>query len=412
MVQKHSLKNPLETPPDPVSEILDELLREAVDKRATDVHIDPVPDGHWLRFRIDGQVVNQGIITPPRNRRLLQQVRIASALQVEHAFSPLEGQFQWKAPRDTKDIRVTLIPSRGADAVHMRILTPPEKRLDIRELGLGGAEVDKILHTLKLPQGLVLLCGPTGSGKTTTMYSLMTSLELERMIAVSIEDPVEYALSHVRQTDVDEDHGLTMYRGLRTLLRMDPDVIMIGEIRSSESAITAARASNAGRFVFTTIHARDTAAAVEALHYLKVPYSVIGGALRLVIAQNLIRLVCPHCAGRRKLREREVELFSRVSIPAPSRVPEAAGCERCHRLGYRGRTGIFEVMEIDPETGKRISQGISQQDLRRRFREKNPKTLVSDALYKVKDGLTTMEEVLRLYWPGASGDADPGEWAW
>ncbi len=235
---------------------------------------------------------------------------------------------------------------------------------------------------------------------------MASTFDLDSIIAVSIEDPVEFDIPHVRQLEVDERHDLTMYEGLRILLRMDPDLLMIAEIRDSKSAVTALRAAAAARFVLTTLHSRDAAAAVEALHYLSVPYSIIGGSLRLLIAQNLIRKLCTHCRTPREPDEEERNLFEFIQMTPPETVYEAQGCDACDQYGYRGRIGIFEVVEIDDELGREITGGLSQIELRQKFRERGFRTMIEDGLEKVMNGTTSLEEILNLYWPGSKEETE------
>jgi type II secretory ATPase GspE/PulE/Tfp pilus assembly ATPase PilB-like protein len=216
-------------------------------------------------------------------------------------------------------------------------------------------------------------------------------------VAASIEDPAEFDLPYVRQLEVNEKRGLTMEEGLRTLLRVDPDILLVGEVRDGASATIAARAALAGRLVLATIHARDAATAIEAMHFLSVPYYVLGGALRLVIAQDLIRKVCPHCRRSRALKSQERELFQRAEVAPPDVVFDAAGCPRCFDHGYRGRTGVFQVATIDDELGSWLAHGRHQRQIRERLESAGSLSVTVDALNKASQGITTMAEVLRFY---------------
>ena len=393
-------------------ELLDQLMRTAWEKGATDIHLDPVPDGLLIRFRVDGGIRPFETLAWDEAKKLLIQIRVRTELDFGRVFTPMEGQFTWTSEDAAKDIRVTLIPIGTTESVHLRILTPPEALTDITQLGFGDRDLEIVRRNLSRPQGLVIVAGPTGAGKSTSLYSLASTFDLAGIIAVSIEDPVEFAIPHIRQLEVDDRHDLTMYEGLRVLLRMDPDLLMVAEIRDSKSAVTSARAAAAARFVLATLHSRDAAAAVEAFHYLSVPYSILGGSLRVIIAQNLIRKLCTECRRSRNLDEEEKKLFEFIQMTPPETVYEAGGCEVCDQYGYRGRTGIFEVVEIDEDLGREIAEGRSQLELRRLFRERGFQTMIEDGLAKVANGITSLEEILNLYWPGAQDgiEFDLGSW--
>jgi type II secretory ATPase GspE/PulE/Tfp pilus assembly ATPase PilB-like protein len=218
-------------------------------------------------------------------------------------------------------------------------------------------------------------------------------------VAVSIEDPIEFELPYLRQLEVDENHGVSMYQGLRSLLRMDPDVILVGEIRDEESAITAAQAALGGRLVMATIHAKDTSRAVEAMHYLSVPYHVIGSSLRLIIAQDLVRRICPECAKPRPIRDHEKELFKRMDVDAPAELLQPVGCTHCHSYGYHGRIGIFETAVVDEKTAEIITSGPTYQQILESLSQRGMHSALVDGLGKVAQGVTSMDEIWRVYWP-------------
>ena len=237
------------------------------------------------------------------------------------------------------EIRVTLTPVRGRESAHLRFLNVPRDEWDMSGLGVSAEDQERVSARMRALSGLVLITGATGSGKTTTMYSLASQLDLRAMTTYSIEDPVEFRLPYAQQIEVDEQHGLTMHEGLRTILRMDPDLILVGEIRDQDSAIVASRAALSGRLVLATIHAQDAAGAVDALHYLGVPHHIIGSSLRLVIAQSLARRICGCCARPRDLSAEDRELFARFGTEPPENLLQADGCPECSSYGYKGRTG-------------------------------------------------------------------------
>lgn len=378
-----------------------DLVKMAVAKGATDIHLDPVPDGMLVRIRLDGTVREIGTLSPELSKRILVQIRVETEMEFGRIFFPLEGQFTWREEEETKDIRVTLLPVGIQEAAHLRILTPPEALTDVTQLGLRGEDMDALRRSLGRPQGLVVVAGPTGAGKTTTLYSLARTFDLSSLIAVSIEDPVEFDIPYIRQVEVDDRHELTMAEGLRVMLRMDPDLLVVSEIRDAQSAVTSARAAAAAQFVLATIHSRDAAAAVEAFHFLSVPYTILGGALRAIISQNLVRRLCPECRKPVPLDGQSREWFEKLHLTPPDEIYVPGGCDACDQYGFRGRIGIFEVVEIDEELGKYITEGPSQIDLRRKFRERGARPMLADGFEKVAQGVTSLEEILNLYWPGS-----------
>lgn len=378
-------------------ETLADMIQQAVVERATDIHLDTWNDGATLRFRVDGIVHPRGKMSAGHARRLINQVKVAAELPVEATLTPLEGQFRWSSDDDLRDIRATMVPSAPHnDALHLRLLNPMERFRDVEHLGMSPDDLLRVRRVLGKPHGLILVAGTTGSGKTTSLYALTHLEDLRQLVAMSIEDPVEFDLPLVRQVQVDERRGLTMEEGLRVLLRMDPDILMLGEIRDHTSAVTATQAAMAGRLVFTSIHARDGAAAVEAIHYLGVPYFILGGALRLVISQTLVRKICSSCARKRPPTVLERTLFEQFEIPTPEAVPEVVGCDICNNYGYLERVGAFEIAELDGDTQQWLATGPRQNEMRTRFAELGARPFVVDALRKAAAGITSMHEVQRL----------------
>jgi len=246
------------------------------------------------------------------------------------------------------------------------------------------------------------VAGGTGSGKTTTLYSLASTLKQRSVIVTSIEDPVEFRLPHVRQLEVSEKHGFTMYEGLRVILRMDSDVIVIGEVRDRQSASTAARAGLSGQLVMATIHARNAPMTIDALASMEVPRYVIGGALRLIIRQNLVLHLCRHCAREVELSAEARELFDRYQVPAPETVKEAVGCKECRDYGHKGRIAVFELTPIDQSLGQDIAAGIATKELSSRFHELQNGSMAHDILYKVAEGKVSVDVARRFI--DSSGD--------
>jgi type II secretory ATPase GspE/PulE/Tfp pilus assembly ATPase PilB-like protein len=396
-----------EGPLGPFSDTLNTFIWNAIIERATDVHLHCVDEGVRVLYRVDGIVHPKVLLAPTPGKRLLNQLKSAAGLNAVRSFAPLEGQMSW-ADGDTKrDIRVTLTPIGERESAHLRLLSLPTDEWNMSKLGFSAQDQERVSNTIHSQSGLVLITGGTGSGKTTTMYSLASLMDISVTTTYSIEDPVEFKLPYAQQIEVDERHGLTMHEGLRTILRMDPDLIMIGEIRDQDSAIVAARAALSGKLVLATIHAQDAPGAVDSLHYLGVPHHIIGSSLRLVIAQNLLRRVCPCCAELRVPDQQEQELFARFDMAAPDHLQEVTGCVECSSYGYHGRSGIFEVMAIDKELRALVSSGVHHHELSQCLRQQGVQSLAHDGLQKAAAGLTSLEELLRVCDFTPSSDAVP-----
>jgi len=381
------------------------LLETAINDSATDIHLDPIGDQFLVRFRINGIVRTREMLPQDEAQKLLIQLRAHAEMGITKTFTALESQCKWLGEEAVKDIRVTIVPTGGTVSAHLRILTPPEFIKNIENLGLEKEDASAIHRHLSSAQGLVIVGGPTGAGKTTTIYSLANMFDLESIIGVSIEDPIEFDIPFMRQLEVDVRHDFLMPEGLRAILRMDPDLLMVTEIRDEQSAITAARAATAASFVLSTIHSGDAAGAVEAFQFLNVPYQILGSCLRVIIAQNLVRSLCPECRIPRKPTDEDRELFERWNVTGPDEIfdPKTGGCDNCDHYGFYGRTGIFEVVEIDEELSKAIIRGTSPMDLRKKFRSKGFSSIFKNGLYKVAAGETSMNELLDLYWPDFGG---------
>ncbi|MEN6578396.1 MAG: ATPase, T2SS/T4P/T4SS family [Phycisphaerales bacterium] len=377
--------------PDP----LRTCIWNAIVEKATDVHLHCVAEGLRVLHRVDGIIHPKMLLSSTEGRTLLNQLKSASGLNFMRSFMPTEGQLVWPDGEMRWEIRVTLTPVRDRESAHLRLLSVPRNQWDISNIGFLPVDQEKVTAAVGSMNGLILVTGATGSGKTTTMYTLASLMDLQTTTTYSIEDPVEFRLPYVQQIEVDEQHGLTMYEGLRTILRMDPDLILVGEIRDADSAMVAARAALSGRLVLATIHAQDAAGAIDALHYLGVPYHVIGSSLRLIIAQNLIRRLCPDCAVPRKATDEDRDLFTQFSLETPDDLMQAFGCPECHSYGYKGRTGVFEVACVDDEVATFIRSGSHHREITDCLRKKGTRSMAQDGLEKAALGVTSVEEVRR-----------------
>lgn len=378
--------------PDPLRSV----VHAAIAERATDVHLDASAGEAFIRFRVDGILHRKRIVSSEASKRLVNQVKVAANLNTDRSFRPLESNITLRGTSGSFNIRVSIIPVGSLETAHLRFLAVDSHVLDIHSLGLFEANNQRICDVLRRGQGLVIVAGGTGTGKTTTMYALANVLDLEKNVVASIEDPVEFRFPGIRQLEVDVTHGLDMQEGLRVLLRMDPDVVLVGEIRDPDSAATAARAALAGRLVIATLHARDAAMAVDALKHYSVPRYVLGGALRLVITQELMRRVCGNCARQRSPDSGERAAYERHGLRPPEAVVQATGCQACDEYGYAGRIGIFEVTPIGDALAEEISRGGTQRVFRRLAASEGCQTLAANALQKAAEGTVSIEEALKL----------------
>jgi type II secretory ATPase GspE/PulE/Tfp pilus assembly ATPase PilB-like protein len=382
-----------------VKEIVEPLigiLTEAIKEGATDVHLDPYDEGKHVRYRVDGVIHEKAPIPMSMRGRLLNQVKVLIDVDIDRSFVPEEGFISLELEGMQHDMRVTIAPVGDRDAIHFRFLSATRRLRTLRDIGMRQEDLAIVQDVIDAPYGMILVAGGTGSGKTTTLYSLANMLKLEDSIVASIEDPVEARLPHVRQLEVREKHGFTMYAGLRVILRMDPDAIVIGEIRDDQSATTAARAGLSGQLVMATIHARTAAMTIDALNNMNVPRYVIGGALRLIVQQNLVLRVCQQCAREAAVTTEARELFERYDVPAPKTAREAVGCNECGNYGHKGRLGVFELTPISEPLGHDIAAGIGTKELTARFRGIRSSSMIQDALRKVANGDVSLDVAQRF----------------
>jgi len=382
-----------------IKEIIDPLLgilTEAIKEGATDIHLDPFDSGKYVRYRIDGVIHEKPPVPTSMRQRLLNQVKVLVDLDIDKSFVPEEGFISLEVGEVQHDMRVTIAPIGDREAIHFRFLSSDRNLRDLAEIGMRNEDLETVQQVIDAPYGMILVAGGTGAGKTTTLYSLASILKSRSLVVTSIEDPVEFHLPHVRQLEVREKHGFTMYDGLRVILRMDPDVIVIGEIRDEQSATTAARAGLSGQLVMATIHSRNPTMAVDALNNMNVPRYVIGGALRLIIQQTLVLRLCRNCTREAEVTGETRELFERNDMPVPQSVHEAVGCSQCGDYGHKGRIAVFELTPVDQALGQDIAGGIGARDLSSRFRDARNRSMIQDILHKVADGDVSLDVANRF----------------
>lgn len=375
---------------------LNTLISHAVQARATDIHIDTWQSEAVTRFRIDGQVQSDAVLSVGHATRLINQAKVAAELDID-ALTPQEGHLRWQGDQKTIDARITTVPAAPHHtSVHIRLLPATDSMLDIDQLGLTEQQSQTIAGIHKGDHYLALICGPTGSGKTTTLYAMLTKQDLPAHIAVSIEEPAEFDLPYVRQIEINHRHKLDMANALRLALRIDPDVLAVGEVRDPDSAQIAARAALSGRRVLATMHANDPASAIDAIHYLGVPFYVLAGTQPLIIAQDLVRLLCDQCKQPKPITDEQRGVFDGHGFEAPDHLEQPTGCDHCQQIGYFGRTGIFEIVAFTSDDIGWLSKGPHQAEVRQVIRDRGIVSLQHQALTRVADGVTTLSEVFHL----------------
>lgn len=380
----------------PIIKLVYQTLTEAFRVRASDIHIEPLETSVRIRYRLDGKLVkvdeHPKKLLPPMIARLKV---MSGSMSIAEKRLPQDGRIQLKMGDKEVDLRVSSVPTNHGESIVMRILDKTALMLGLPELGFFSDDQATFERMLGLPDGILLVTGPTGSGKTTTLYACLNVINRPDKKIITVEDPVEYELPGINQVMVKADVGMTFAAALRAMLRQAPNIIMIGEIRDAETANIAINASLTGHLVFSTLHTNDAPSAVARLADIGVKPFLIASAVRAVLAQRLLRKLCPVCKGPAELTEKEMRALSLD----PTRIAEATifgpvGCEKCRGNGYRGRMGMFELFIIDDEVRQMINGNLTTSQLRRRARELGMRTLREDGIRKVLAGLTSGSEVV------------------
>jgi len=390
----------------PVVAIVDSILSYASSLRASDVHLEVMEDVTIARYRIDGILYEMIRVPKSVHNALVARVKILAGLKIDEHYKPQDGRFRYQVVNQVMDVRVSVMPTYHGEKVEMRLLEATQKPLSLEELGMLGATAKAVEENLRKTYGMIVICGPTGSGKTTTLYAIMNILNRPNVNIVSVEDPIEYNMRYVNQTQINPQAGITFATGLRALLRQDPNIIMVGEIRDKETAGIAVQAALTGHLLLSSLHTNDAPTAVPRLFDLDVPPFLVGSVLNVVIAQRLARRICQSClysydpgpevAGIITRQFRDLNL-PEESWGVPKVFFRGKGCGVCNMSGYRGRMAIFEVLEITDIIKKIIIEpNFSLEGLKKQARQQGSKSMFEDGLAKVQLGLTTIEEVLRV----------------
>ncbi len=376
----------------------DELLYAAYMRQASDIHIDPGYNGATIRFRVDGQLEPYSQISTPIYTELVSRLKVMAYLDIAERRAPQDGRFshQFVSGERRVDVRVATLPTKYGERITMRLLAVQTDSLTLEHLGFDPAHKKMIEGFLRRIQGLMIMTGPTGSGKTTTLYAAIRMLlEEKRVNIITIEDPIEYEINGIAQCEVDSADKVSFAKALRSILRHDPDVVMIGEIRDKETADIAIKAALTGHMVLGTLHTNSAAATITRLTDMGVEPYLVAAALRIAVAQRLLRRLCSHCRIPRPMTEMEAISINRAELVGES-IYDASGCIYCGGKGYYGRIGLYEILEVREDWARAVAEGEGESNLVVKMRESGVKSLLDDAVDKLLAGVTSVSEVVQI----------------
>jgi len=400
----------------PIVRIVDTLLEYAIFEGASDIHIEPEEKDVIARYRVDG--ILRTVMTLPKNVQpgIIARIKILANLKVDEHRLPQDGRFKISSKEYKVSFRVSIIPTFDGEKIVMRLLSEKAQVLTLEQLGLQPSALETIKRNISKPHGMILVTGPTGSGKTTTLYTAMNILNTPEVNIMTIEDPIEYRMPRINQSQVNPKIGYTFAAGLRAFLRQDPNIIMVGEIRDQETAEIAIHAAMTGHLVLSTLHTNDAVTTLPRLSDMGVPAFLVASTTNIIIAQRLVRKICPNCIQSykldkqtvdelkqqldlenimRKLEEKKVIVNAKQGIEALL-FYRGKGCKQCSNSGYKGRLGIYEVLEVTEEMSELILKKVSPAELKKQAEKQNMLTIVEDGFIKAKNGITTIEEIMRV----------------
>jgi type IV pilus assembly protein PilB len=380
-----------ETPP--LIKLVDSLIAYAIKERTTDIHIEVDESIGRVRYRIDGVLQTAFILPRKIYRAVVSRIKIVSSLDITETRIPQDGSFRFKYNTQEIDVRVSTMPIFWGESVVMRLLTKPRFLMSLEDLGYWGENLEKLTKMVQKPFGMIVITGPTGSGKSTTLFAALKTLNLLEKNLITLEDPVEYQIPMSKQSPTNEKAGYTFAKGLRSILRHDPDIILLGEMRDEETAEMAFRASMTGHLVFTTLHANTASAAVARLLDMDIEPFVISTSILAVIAQRLARRICSKCKESYTPSEEELGYYPQLKELKDPVFYRGKGCEKCKHTGYRGRVGIYEVLEVNEAVNQLILKRALSTEIERAA---NMKSMLEDGIEKVVAGVTTVEEIRRV----------------
>ncbi|MGD9412956.1 MAG: type II secretion system ATPase GspE, partial [Desulfobacterales bacterium] len=381
----------------PIIKLVNHIISQSIKARASDIHFEPYQNSFTVRYRVDGILYD--LLTPPKwiQPALISRVKVMAKMNIAEKRLPQDGRFEVKIGDQDIDVRVSTIPTAFGERLVLRLLNKSGALLELPDLGLSPGRLKLLKRLVSSPNGIILNTGPTGSGKTTTLYAILSSINEPNINIITIEDPIEYQIKGISQIQVNPKIELTFARGLRSIVRQDPDVILVGEIRDKETADIAVQSALTGHLVFSTLHTNDSASAITRLVDMGVEPFLISSSILAVVAQRLVRVLCKNC--RKAYVPNPIYLqsigFSPDRFKAHT-VYKAMGCENCFNTGYRGRLGIFEIMVLTERLKSLILKTFDSNRIKNEAVQQKMRTLRQDGMQKVLNGLTTVEEVLRV----------------
>lgn len=379
----------------PIVRLVNQILSNAVIQRASDIHIDPQETKVVIRYRVDGVLRVERVLPRHMQSVLTARIKIMSKLDITEHRIPQDGRIKLNLEFHPVDLRVSTLPTVYGEKIVIRILDMGSTLNDINKLGFNSLNAKRFAEMIEKPTGIVLITGPTGSGKSSTLYAALNKLNSEAVNIITIEDPVEYQLEGISQIQVNQNVGMTFAAGLRSILRQDPNIIMVGEIRDRETAEVAIRASLTGHLVLSTLHTNDSIGTVTRLIDMGVEPFLLASSLSGIVAQRLVRKVCRDCTENQEPSKHEIEIFAKRGMKI-DKISRGKGCSSCNMTGYKGRIALHEVLVINDEMSRAMMNGESFQKLKELACKNKTIFLIDDGLLKVKQGLTTTEEVLRV----------------
>jgi type IV pilus assembly protein PilB len=403
----------------PIIRIVDTLIKHAILQGASDIHIEPDEKEVRVRYRIDG-ILHDAMTLPKQVKQgIIARIKVLSNLKLDEHRVPQDGRFKIEKDDLKISFRVSILPIFDGEKIVMRLLNETSKGLTLEKMGLTGSALEIIHRQIKKPNGMILVTGPTGSGKTTTLYTIMDILNTPEVNISTVEDPVEYRMPKVNQTQIYTKVGLTFAAGLRALLRQDPDIIMVGEIRDQETLEMAIHAALTGHLVLSTLHTNSAAATLPRIIDMGAEPFMVASTANVIVAQRLVRKLCPDCKKEYNITSKELKalnenydmkailenikknelavgVIDKKTTWDDIKLYKAVGCEQCNNEGYKGRSGIYEVLEVDDEIEKMISQKVPTEEMEKKAQEKGMLTMVEDGFMKAISGITSVEEILRV----------------
>ena len=392
----------------PIVKFVNSVIADAIKLKASDIHIEPQEKSLMVRYRVDG--IMREIMRADRNihAAVASRIKIMSNMDIAIKRKPQDGKAQVRQSGKTFDLRVSSLPTSYGEKVTIRILNPATAQLNPEDLGFSDKDLKTLNRAIKMPQGIILVTGPTGSGKSSTLYACLNKLNSPEVNIITVEDPVEFDVPGINQVPINPAAGITFAKGLRSILRQDPDIVMVGEIRDGETALTAFQAAQTGHLVFSTLHTNDAPSAVIRLMDLGIDPFMVSSALIAVLGQRLVRKICKSCKAPDNLPPEQLEEI-RPYIGDKKDVAfwKGAGCDDCQHTGYSGRLGLFEVLTMTPSLKSLVSGGVSSEEIKKTAQKEGFQVMSLDGIQKALQGLTTIEEVFRVAPPEITVDSQP-----